>query len=119
MGAHLLAIKDMAGLCKPYAAELLVRTLKQEIGIPVHFHTHDTSGVQAGAIIKAAEAGLDIADAAMAPHVGPDLAAELEQCRRSAALHSARHDGSSSRTCKRLPAIGRRHASFTRRSKRA
>ena len=47
MGAHLLAIKDMAGLCKPYAAELLVRTLKQEIGIPIHFHTHDTSGVQA------------------------------------------------------------------------
>ena len=48
MGAHILAIKDMAGLCKPYAAELLVKTLKQEIGIPIHFHTHDTSGVQAG-----------------------------------------------------------------------
>ncbi len=48
MGAHILAIKDMAGLCKPYAAELLVKTLKQEIGIPIHFHTHDTAGVQAG-----------------------------------------------------------------------
>ena len=43
MGAHILAIKDMAGLCKPYAAELLVKTLKQEIGIPIHFHTHDTA----------------------------------------------------------------------------
>ena len=48
MGAHILAIKDMAGLCKPYAAELLVKTLKQEIGIPIHFHTHDTSGMQTG-----------------------------------------------------------------------
>ncbi|HEY2841210.1 MAG TPA: pyruvate carboxylase, partial [Pirellulales bacterium] len=49
LGAHILCIKDMAGLCKPYAAQQLVRALKQEIGIPVHFHTHDTSGVQAGA----------------------------------------------------------------------
>ena len=70
MGTHILAIKDMAGLCKPYAAELLVRTLKQEIGIPIHFHTHDTSGVQAGAVLKAAEVGLDIADAAVAPFSG-------------------------------------------------
>ena len=67
MGAHMLAIKDMAGLCKPYAAEQLVRALKQEIGIPIHFHTHDTSGVQAGAILKAAEAGLDVADGAISP----------------------------------------------------
>ena len=70
MGAHILAIKDMAGLCKPYAAELLVKTLKQEIGIPVHFHTHDTGGAQAAAILKAAEVGLDIADAALAPLSG-------------------------------------------------
>ena len=51
MGTHVLAIKDMAGLCKPYAAAKLVKTLKEEIGIPVHFHTHDTAGVQAGAIL--------------------------------------------------------------------
>ncbi|MEX2288413.1 MAG: pyruvate carboxylase, partial [Planctomycetaceae bacterium] len=70
MGAHILAIKDMAGVCKPYAAELLIKTLKQEIGIPIHFHTHDTAGVQAGAIIRATEVGLDIADAAMAPLSG-------------------------------------------------
>jgi pyruvate carboxylase len=70
MGAHILAIKDMAGLCKPYAAAKLVRTLKDEVGIPIHFHTHDTAGVQAAAILEAAEAGLDIADAAMAPMSG-------------------------------------------------
>jgi len=70
MGAHLLAIKDMAGLCKPAAARLLVQTLKQEIGIPVHFHTHDTAGIQAASILNASEAGLDIADAALAPMSG-------------------------------------------------
>lgn len=70
MGAHILAIKDMAGLCKPYAAEKLVKTLRQEIGIPIHFHTHDTAGIQAGSIIKAAEQQVDIADAAMAPMSG-------------------------------------------------
>jgi len=70
MGAHILAIKDMAGLCKPYAARKLVSTLKDEVGIPIHFHTHDTSGVQAAAILEATAAGLDIADAAMAPMSG-------------------------------------------------
>ncbi len=47
MGAHILAIKDMAGLCKPYAAEKLVKALREEVGIPIHFHTHDTSGMNA------------------------------------------------------------------------
>ncbi len=70
MGAHILAIKDMAGLCKPFATEKLVSTLKQEIGIPVHFHTHDTSGIAGASILKAAEVGLDIADAAIAPLSG-------------------------------------------------
>ncbi|HEY1600754.1 MAG TPA: pyruvate carboxylase [Pirellulales bacterium] len=85
LGAHMLCIKDMAGLCKPYAAQLLVRTLKQEVGIPIHFHTHDTSGVQAGAVLKAAEVGLDIADAAMAPFSGltsqPNLNSLVESLR--------------------------------------
>ncbi|MFP6873592.1 MAG: pyruvate carboxylase [Verrucomicrobiales bacterium] len=65
MGAHLLCIKDMAGLCRPYAAEKLVRALKDEVGLPVHFHTHDTSGINAASILKAAEAGVDIADVAL------------------------------------------------------
>ena len=70
MGAHILAIKDMAGLCKPYAAGLLVKTLREEVGIPIHFHTHDTAGTQVGAIVKAADSGVDIADAAMAAMSG-------------------------------------------------
>ncbi|MBL4886684.1 MAG: biotin/lipoyl-binding protein, partial [Planctomycetaceae bacterium] len=70
MGAHILAIKDMAGLCKPDAVSLLVKTLKQEIGIPIHFHTHDTAGIQAASIFTAAGVDLDIADAAMAPMSG-------------------------------------------------
>ena len=57
MGAHVLAIKDMAGLCRPYAAEKLVKALREEIGIPIHFHTHDTSGINAASILKAAERG--------------------------------------------------------------
>jgi pyruvate carboxylase len=85
MGAHILAIKDMAGLCKPYATEMLVKTLKQEIGIPIHFHTHDTSGVQAAAILKGAEQKLDIADAAFAPLSGltsqPNLNSVVEALR--------------------------------------
>lgn len=85
LGAHILCIKDMAGLCKPYAAELLVKTLKQEIGIPIHFHTHDTAGMQAASIFKAAEVKLDIADAAMASMSGgtsqPNLNAIVEGLR--------------------------------------
>jgi pyruvate carboxylase len=70
MGAHILAIKDMAGVCKPYAAALLIETLKNEIGIPIHFHTHDTAGTQVAAILNGADKNLDIADAAMAPLSG-------------------------------------------------
>ncbi|MFN7889723.1 MAG: pyruvate carboxylase [Pirellula sp.] len=70
MGAHILAIKDMAGLCKPAAAKLLVATLKQEIGIPIHFHTHDTAGIQAASLLNAAGEGLEIADGAFASMSG-------------------------------------------------
>jgi pyruvate carboxylase len=66
-GANLLGIKDMAGLCKPYAAQLLVRTLRQEVGIPIHFHTHDCAGGQIASYLLAAEEGVSIVDCAMAP----------------------------------------------------
>jgi pyruvate carboxylase len=66
LGAHFLAIKDMAGLCRPYAAFALVKALREEIGIPVHFHTHDTSGINSASLLKAADAGVDVADAAVA-----------------------------------------------------
>ncbi len=64
-GAHILGVKDMAGLLKPLAARRLVSALKQEVAIPIHFHTHDTSGAAAGSVLMAAEAGVDAADAAM------------------------------------------------------
>ncbi len=70
MGAHILAIKDMAGICKPYAAQLLIKALREEVGIPVHFHTHDTGGAQAAALLKATEVGVNIVDAAFAPLSG-------------------------------------------------
>jgi pyruvate carboxylase len=81
-GAHFLCIKDMAGLCKPYAAFALVKALREEIGIPIHFHTHDTSGLNAASLLKAAEAGVDVADAAVASMSGgtsqPNLNAIVE-----------------------------------------
>lgn len=69
-GAHILAIKDMAGLLKPYAAYELVRALKQEIGIPIHLHTHDTSGNGGAMLLKAIEAGVDIVDACVSSMSG-------------------------------------------------
>ncbi len=66
MGAHMLGIKDMAGLCRPYAAFELVRVLRQELGIPIHFHTHDSSGLNAATLLKASEAGVDVVDGAIA-----------------------------------------------------
>ncbi len=70
MGAHVLAIKDMAGLCRPYAAERLVRALRDEIGLPIHFHTHDTSGINASSLLKASDAGVDVVDGAIASMSG-------------------------------------------------
>ncbi|MEN6392157.1 MAG: pyruvate carboxylase [Syntrophomonas sp.] len=64
MGAHILGIKDMSGLLKPYAAEKLIKALKNEISIPIHLHTHDTSGNGVATVLMAAEAGVDIADTA-------------------------------------------------------
>ena len=85
MGAHILAIKDMAGLCKPDAATMLIKALKEEVDIPIHFHTHDTAGIQGAAILNAAQVDLDIADAAMAPMSGgtsqPNLNAVVEALR--------------------------------------
>ncbi|MDK3018078.1 pyruvate carboxylase [Pseudodonghicola flavimaris] len=64
-GAHVLGLKDMAGLMKPASAKALVRALKQEVGLPIHFHTHDTAGVAIASIMAAAEAGVDAVDCAM------------------------------------------------------
>ncbi len=64
-GAHILGIKDMAGLCKPAAARTLVATLRDEVGLPIHFHTHDTSGISSASVLAAVEAGVDAVDGAM------------------------------------------------------
>src|SRR6478736_437210 len=77
----------MAGLCKPYAAYQLVKTLRDEIGLPIHFHTHDTSGVNAASVLKAADAGVDVADAAVAAMSGgtsqPNLNSIVESLRHT------------------------------------
>jgi pyruvate carboxylase len=64
-GAHVLGLKDMAGLLKPAAARVLIKALKEEIGIPIHFHTHDTAGIACATILAACDAGVDAVDAAM------------------------------------------------------
>jgi pyruvate carboxylase len=96
MGAHILAIKDMAGLCRPYAAYQLVKALKEEIGLPVHFHTHDTAGGQAAAILEACDANVDIVDLAIASMSGStsqpsmnSVVAALQNTRRDTGLDLA------------------------------
>ncbi|RXR20958.1 pyruvate carboxylase [Flavobacterium amnicola] len=69
-GAHMIAIKDMAGLLKPYAAEVLIKELKKNISIPIHLHTHDTSSIQSTTYVKAIEAGVDVVDVALASMSG-------------------------------------------------
>ncbi len=64
-GAHIIAVKDMAGLLKPAAAKVLFKALREETGLPIHFHTHDTSGIAAATVLAAVEAGVDAVDAAM------------------------------------------------------
>ena len=65
-GSHILGIKDMAGLLKPYQAAELISELKKHISIPIHLHTHDTSSIQPATYLKAIEAGVDVIDVAMA-----------------------------------------------------
>jgi pyruvate carboxylase len=87
LGAHMLAIKDMAGLCKPFAAGRLVKALHDEVGIPIHFHTHDTAGGQLATLLEAARAGASVVDAAFAPFSGltsqPNLNALVEAVRHT------------------------------------
>ena len=92
-GVHILGIKDMAGICRPQAAKTLVKALKEEIGLPIHFHTHDTSGVSAASVLSAIDAGCDAVDAAMdalsgmtsQPNLGSIVAA-LEHSERATGL---------------------------------
>ncbi|KJZ20937.1 pyruvate carboxylase [Loktanella sp. S4079] len=87
-GAHVLGLKDMAGLMKPAAAKTLITALKEEIGLPIHFHTHDTSGASIATILAASNAGVDCVDAAMDSFSGntsqPTLGSIVEALRGDA-----------------------------------
>jgi pyruvate carboxylase len=86
-GTHFLAIKDMAGLLKPLAAKRLVKALREAVGVPIHFHTHDSAGGQIGSYLLAAEEGVSVVDCAFAPMAGntaqPSLNALVEAVRFS------------------------------------
>ncbi|MDP1745644.1 MAG: pyruvate carboxylase, partial [Bacteroidota bacterium] len=69
-GAHIIGIKDMTGLLKPYSAELLITELKKTVDLPIHLHTHDTSSIQSATYLKAIEAGVDVIDVALASMSG-------------------------------------------------
>jgi len=100
-GVHILAIKDMAGICRPSAIATLVKALKEETGLPVHFHTHDTSGISAASVLAAVDAGCDVVDGALDAMSGltsqPNLSAiaaalvhgERDPGLSSSALHAA------------------------------
>ena len=90
MGANILAIKDMAGLLKPFAATKLIKALKDEVGIPVHLHTHDTSSNGSATLIRAAEAGVDIVDASLSAISG--LTAQPNLNALNAALSGSERD---------------------------
>jgi len=90
MGAHILAIKDMSALLKPYAAAKLIQALKQEISIPIHLHTHDTSGNGLATLLMAAEEGVDIVDTALSPMAGLTSSPSLNSI--VAALENTKHD---------------------------
>ena len=66
-GAHMICVKDMSGLLKPYAAKKLVKALKDEVGVPIHLHTHNTTDNQIATYLLAAEAGVDVVDCAIGP----------------------------------------------------
>ncbi|HEX4211559.1 MAG TPA: hypothetical protein VHY56_14265, partial [Candidatus Binataceae bacterium] len=84
-GTHVLGVKDMGGLCRPQAAYTLVKALKDELGLPVHFHTHDTSGIAAASVLAAVAAGADAVDGAIDAMSGltsqPNLGSIIEALR--------------------------------------
>ncbi len=90
-GAHMIAIKDMAGLLKPYAASELVLALKDTVNVPIHLHTHDTSSLQNASYLKAIEAGVDVVDVALGGLSGltsqPNFNAVVEMMKNQPRAH--------------------------------
>ncbi|WP_293440158.1 pyruvate carboxylase [Planktotalea sp.] len=85
-GAHVLGLKDMAGLLKPASARVLVKALKEEVGLPIHFHTHDTAGIACATILAASDAGVDAVDCAM-----DALSGNTSQATLGTVVESLRH----------------------------
>ena len=116
-GAHILGIKDMAGLLKPPAAGKLVRTLKEEVGLPIHFHTHDTSGIAGASVLAAARPGRMPAmrrwTRFRARPRSPAWARSSRRCATRRATPASTPTGSA-----RSPPTGRWCARNTRRSRR-
>jgi pyruvate carboxylase len=111
-GTHILGIKDMAGLCQPRAAYELVKALKDATGLPVHFHTHDTSGIAAASVFAAISAGADAVDAAMDAFSGrPRSRISVRSSRRCASRRAIR--GWTARACARSRITGSRCARCT------
>jgi pyruvate carboxylase len=102
-GTHLIGIKDMAGLLRPRAAYELVKALREETGLPVHFHTHDTSGIAAASVLAAVAAGADAVDAAIDAMSGltsqPNLGSLVEALR-----HGPRDSGLDADQVRRISA---------------
>ncbi|MFD1199734.1 pyruvate carboxylase [Brucella gallinifaecis] len=114
-GAHIIALKDMAGLLKPAAARVLFKALREETDLPIHFHTHDTSGISAATVLAAVDAGVDAVDAAMDAFSGntsqPCLGSIVE------ALHGSDRDpGLDTETIRRISfyweAVRNQYAAF-------
>ena len=93
LGTHILGLKDMAGLLKPAAAKILVKTIKEETGLPIHLHTHDTSGAGIATLLSASEAGVDIVDCAMDSFSGgtsqPCLGSLVESLKNTCLLYTS------------------------------
>ena len=106
--AHACASRTWPGLCKPYAAYALVKALRDEVDVPIHFHTHDTSGIQGASVLRAADAGVDIVDAAICVDERHDEPAVPELARRGAAPHAARQRARSGRARPAERLLGRR-----------
>ena len=92
LGIHILAIKDMAGLLKPYSAELLITELKKVVSIPIHLHTHDTAGIQSATLLKAIDAGVDIIDVAIASMSGLTAQPNFNSLVAALAYHERKQD---------------------------
>ena len=115
-GAHVLAIKDMAGLLRPHAARRLVTALRERFDLPVHVHTHDTAGGQLATLLAAVEAGADAIDVATATMAGTTSQPPLSALRRRDRPHRRSTPGSRCARRRTSSRTGRSSARSTRRS---